>query len=86
MILLPQRRCRKSPVELLYFSRSVRHRLFSRFSHLRVQPTNLLPTGMEIVSDETREASFLPSFFVLKRRITKDHGAFILIQLGQMGG
>jgi len=60
--------------------------LLAAFSRLRVQPTNLLPAGMEITSyNHHAKAPSFPEALVLNRRLPVSDRAFALIQSSSRG-
>ena len=65
-----QHRRRQLLIEQLGIARGMHQPPFPAIPGLRVQPTHLLPAGMEITSyNHHCEGSFLPSLFVLKQRL-----------------
>ncbi len=69
----------QSAIELLGFSGCVHQLSFPCFSSFRIQPTNLLPTGMEITTyNDHLKAPFFPVVFVVKQRILCRTGPSLL--------
>src|SRR6266550_1526608 len=63
------------------FATGLHQHLLAAFSRLRVQPTNLLPAGMEIASyNHHAKAPSFPEALVLNRRLPVSDRAFALIQ------